>query len=87
MGTRPMCARLLSYIVLGVSSPAIEGTTMHPELTYEVHRAVLHERLSDAGEMRQTRLSGAPHAPRLWAVVRLPTHRPFAAIVARLGLL
>ncbi len=87
MGTRPMCARLLSYIVLGVSSPAIEGTTMHPELTYEVHRTVLHERLSDAGEMRQTRLAHGPHPARLRAVVRLHPHRPLAAIVARLGLL
>ena len=82
-----MCGRLLSYIVLGVSSPAIEGTTMHSTLTYEVHRAVLHERLSDAGETRRTRLPRGPHSPRPRPAGRVPTRRPFAAIVARLGLL
>ena len=60
---------------------------MHPELTYEVHRAMLHERLSDTRETRRTRLPRGLHPLRLWAAVRLPTHRPLAAIVARLGLL
>jgi hypothetical protein len=60
---------------------------MHPELTYEVHRTILRERLSDAGETRRTRLPRGSHQLRLRAAVRLPTHRPFAAIVARLGLL
>ncbi len=60
---------------------------MHSELTYEVHGTILWERLSDAGERQRTQLPHRSHPRRPRAAVRLPTHQPLAAVVARLGLL